>query len=285
VNIPLSAAIALMASPLLPSAPAAVLPAAAPGQVGISAERLERMHALIQGYVDRTKIAGAITLVARDGRIVDLRAYGCRDLEAKLPMQRDTMFRIASMTKLVTAVAVLSLFEEGRFGLDDPIGDYIPELKRMRVLAGGDPDHPKFAEARPITIRHLLTHTSGLTYGDAASPALQPYYSRLEAANPSSLQAFMVEVAKLPLNNQPGDAMHYGISYEVLGRLVEVVSGQPFDAFVHDRILAPLGMRDTYFQVPPVRPILITSAALASPAEAADSFRPRMISRPSDKCC
>ncbi len=229
---------------------AAPLPDTVPAAVGISAERLERLHALVQGYVDRGQLAGVITLIARDGKIADVRTYGSRELEPKLPMQRDTLFRLASMTKLVTAVAVLQLFEEGRFGLEDPVGDYIPELKHMRVLTGGDREHPQFVEARAIMIRHLLTHTSGLAPAGSGASVLQPLYDRVQSAEHTSLQALITDFSGLPLCNQPGDAMHYGESYEVLGYLVQVVSGQPFDAYVHDRIFAPLGMPDTFFQVP-----------------------------------
>jgi CubicO group peptidase (beta-lactamase class C family) len=229
---------------------AAPLPAVAPGVVGISAERLERMHAVVQGFVDRRQLAGAVTLVARDGRIADVRTYGWSDLATKEPMRRDAIFRIASMTKIVTAVAVLQLFEEGRFGLDDPVGDSIPELKHMRVLTGGDAEHPQFAEARPVTIRHLLTHTSGLASDATAAAALRPFYVREAEKTPASLREFVAGVAQLPLGSQPGDAFNYGIGYEVLGYLVEVVSGRTFDQFVRERIFAPLGMPDTGFQVP-----------------------------------
>lgn len=224
--------LALMAALTIRHSVAAPLPATMPVAVGISAERLERLHALVQGYVDRGQIAGVVTLIARDGKIADLRTYGSRDLDAKLPMQRDTLFRLASMTKLVTAVAVLQLFQEGRFGLDDPVGDYIPELQHMRVVTGGDRDHPQLAEARPITIRHLLTHTSGLAVAGPFTPVLQPLYDRLESAEHTSLRALIADFSALPLCNQPGDAMHYGESYEVLGYLVQVVSGQPFEAYV-----------------------------------------------------
>ena len=240
----------LMAAFTLRPGLAAPLPATPPAAVGISAERLARLHDLVQGYVDRGQFAGVVTLIARDGKIADLHTYGSRELDPNLPMQRDTLFRLASMTKLVTAVAVLQLFEEGRFGLDDPVGDYIPELRAMRVLTGGDRAHPQWTEARPITIRHLLTHTSGLAAAGSGAQVLQPLYDQVESAGHTSLRALMADFSTLPLCNQPGDAMHYGASYEVLGYLVQVVSGQPFDAYVHDRVLAPLGMSDTCFQVP-----------------------------------
>lgn len=234
-----------------PSAFAAPLPSVDPAKVGISPERLEILHALIQGKVDRGELAGAVTLIARDGRIADVRAYGWENLETKSPMRRDALFRIASMTKIVTAVAVLTLREQGRLGLDDPIGNYLPELRAMRVAVGGDAVRLELAPARPITIRHLLTHTSGLAAGGPQAAKLQPLYDAAENRVSPSLEARMAGLAQLPLCNQPGDAMYYGASYEVLGRLVEVVSGRPFDRYVRDHLFGPLAMNDSFFQIPP----------------------------------
>ena len=196
-------------------------------------------------------MAGAVTLIARDGRIVDVMSFGWSDLAAHKPMQRDSLFRLASMTKIVTAVAVLTLYEDGRFKLDDPIAQFLPEFGNMQVCVGESPGHLQLVPARPITIRHLLAHTSGLAAGGPGQASLEPLYDRITNQTArSSLQSYMMDLTRVPLCNQPGDAMYYGLSYEVLARLVEVVAGQPFDAFVRDRICGPLGMRDTFFQIP-----------------------------------
>lgn len=204
------------------------------------------MHRLMQGCVDRGEIAGAVTLLAREGRVVDVWTGGARDREARVPMTRDSLFKLASMTKIVTAVAVLQLWEQGRIGLDDPIERYLPEFRNFRVGVG-----ESSVPARAITIRHLLTHTSGLAAAGPDAAALQPAYARVmdRTAYPS-MREYLKTVATLPLCNQPGDAMYYGFSYEVLAGLVEIVSGKPFDRYVHDEICAPLGLQDTFYQIP-----------------------------------
>lgn len=221
-----------------------------PEKEGISSERLERLHARFDDFVRSGKRAGAITLVIRHGKVVDWKTYGYRDLEAKLPMEKDTICRIWSMTKVVTSVAVMMLVEEGKVTLADPVHKYIPELKDMRVLTGGVADRPETVAAeRPITVKHLLTHTSGLTYtwGNDTVPEL---YRRAKIFEGSSLREFVGKVGKLPLIAQPGEKFNYGINIDVLGYLVEVVSGMPFDHFVQTRILEPLQMKDTHFVLP-----------------------------------
>lgn len=230
--------------------PAPPLPLATPESQGMSSERLERLHAEVQGFIDGGKHAGAVTLVARNGKIVDWRAYGKRDLEAGLPMEKDTICRIYSMSKIVTSVAVLILLEEARFKLDDPIGDYLPELARMKVLTGGTAEAPLLADAKaPITVKHLLTHTSGLTYdfGDSLVEKLNRAAKLPEAA---SLSDFVERVSRLPLAHEPGERFTYGVSTDILGALVEKVSGQSFGQFLAERLLRPLGMKDTGFSVP-----------------------------------
>jgi CubicO group peptidase (beta-lactamase class C family) len=230
---------------------AAPLPAADATKAGFSPERLERVHQLVQAFVDDGKYAGAITLIARDGRIVDARAYGYRDFATKLPMERDTLVYIYSLTKVAIAVTTLTLFEEGRFSLDDPVAGYLPEFKHMKVLTGGTMEHPELADARPITIRHLLTHTSGFAYDFTASPTLRPYYERTDIFNHPTLPAFAQALAQIPLNHQPGDAFTYGASFDVLGYLIEKLTGQPLETAMRERVFAPLGMQDTFFVVPP----------------------------------
>jgi CubicO group peptidase (beta-lactamase class C family) len=237
----------LLAGPLA----AAPLPAGDAVAAGFSPERLERVHRLVQGYVDDGKYAGAITLIARDGRIVDVRTYGWRDAAKKLPMERDSLIYIYSLTKPAIAVTVLTLWEEGRFNLDDPVANYLPEFRRMKVLTGGTFEQPELADARPITIRHLLSHTSGFAYDWNAGPALQPYYARADLFKSATMHEFAQALAGIPLSHQPGDAFLYGASFDVLGYLIEVLTKQPLETAMQERLFGPLGMHDTFFLVPP----------------------------------
>ena len=227
------------------------LPAADPAMSGFLRVRLDPMHALVQGLVDEGKYSGAITLITRNGHIVDVRAYGYRDLAAKLPMERDTLCYIYSLTKIAIATTVLNLWEEGRFKLDDPIADYLPEFKAMQVLAGGTIDRPELVTARPITIRHLLSHTAGFAFYFTASSALRPYYERTDLSDFPTLPEFALALVRLPLDHQPGDAFTYGVGYDVLGYLIERLTGQPLETVMRSRVFAPLGMNDTFFAVPP----------------------------------
>jgi CubicO group peptidase (beta-lactamase class C family) len=226
------------------------LPVSSPEKEGMSSERLERLHARFQELTDKGQRAGAITLVLRNGRIADWKTYGYRDVTRKLAMEKDTICRIWSMTKVVTSVAVMMLVEEGKVTLADPVSRFVPELKHMRVLTGGTADAPVLADAtRPITIKHLLTHTSGLTYtwGDDPVPQI---YRKVDIFRAANLKEFAGKVASVPLLAQPGEKYNYGINIDVLGYVVEVASGMPFDRFVQTRILTPLKMNDTHWVVP-----------------------------------
>jgi CubicO group peptidase (beta-lactamase class C family) len=249
----------LKPDPPASSHPLAVIPTATPEDVGMSSERLERIAGSIQEYVRDGRISGGVSLVARHGKVVYLHAVGMADRDARKPMQIDSIFRMCSMTKPITAAAVMILYEEGRFALSDPVSDYLPEFKHMKVL---DPPWPQDKTSppgalvdakRPITIFNLLTHTAGLTY---------PWNARLgkayRDANVSSglsqqegtIGDAVKRLAALPLLFQPGDSWEYSLSDDVLGRLVEVVSGMPFDQFLAQRLFQPLGMKDTYFFPP-----------------------------------
>jgi CubicO group peptidase (beta-lactamase class C family) len=241
--------VVFFASPL----PAVPLPNGDAAAAGFSPERLARIGQLVQGYVDEDKCAGAITLIARDGHIVDVHAYGYRDLAAKRPMERDTLIYIFSLTKVAIAVTTLTLWEEGRFNLDEPVAKYLPEFAHMKVITGGTMEHPELVDARPITIRHLLTHTSGFAYDFTASPALRPYYASTDIFNYPSLPAFAAALAQIPLNHQPGDAFTYGAGFDVLGYLIEKLTGQPLETAMQARVFAPLKMDDTFFVVPPAK--------------------------------
>lgn len=227
---------------------------------GFDPMRLRRLDALIQDHVDRAQIAGGIVYLARDGETVELRSFGEMDRENHRPMTPDAIFRIASMSKAVTTVAVLMLYEEGRFMLNDPVEKYLPAFKGAVVAvpppAGAAPD-VKFVTVpakRPITIRQLLTHTSGLTYGEGLALAeyekakLVGWYF---ADKDETIGDAVNRLAKLPLHHQPGEAWEYGFSTDVLGYLVEVVSGQPLDRFFEERIFRPLRMADACFFLPP----------------------------------
>jgi CubicO group peptidase (beta-lactamase class C family) len=251
-------AVLLVCAPiLLAQRPAPALdlpiPSGRPEDVGLSSERLARLKAAMKGYVDRRELAGIVTLVARHGRVAHLDSVGYRDAEAKAPMTPDTIFRQASMTKPIVAVATLMLFEEGRLQLSDPIAKWLPEFKAMKVLRPGLAGAYTTAPAQtPITVRHLLTHTSGVQGGDGV---LLPAYEKIapRTVPKDTLGAFVTRLAAMPLNFEPGTEWHYGAAgngLAVAGRLVEVISGQSLDQFLTERMLRPLKMNDTYFYLP-----------------------------------
>ena len=229
---------------------------AKPEDLGFSGKRLERINAVMQRYVDEKKLAGVITLVARRGTVVHLGECGMADIEASKPMQSDTIFRIYSMTKPITSTAVLMLMEEGRLRLADPVAQYIPGFKDVKVLDNAPGSGVRQVNAdRPITIRDLMTHTAGLSYGfdDVYIDELyrKHIWGPMEANPDLTLADWMGELTKLPLAYQPGTRFRYSVATDVLGYLVQVISGMPFDAFLKQRIFEPLGMIDTDFWVPP----------------------------------
>jgi CubicO group peptidase (beta-lactamase class C family) len=226
------------------------LPLSTPEKEGFSAARLQRLHRHFQSLADSGERPGAVTMIVRNGRIVDWRAYGLRDVEARLPMEKDTIVHIYSMTKPITSVAVMMLVEEGKLSLDGRADKFIPEFKDLKVYAGGTVERPVLAEpARPITIKHLLTHTSGLTYG-WGNDNVSALYRKADPLGAPSLKEFIARLAKLPLAFHPGERYEYSVSIDVLGYIVEVVSGEPFDQFVEKRITGPLKMTDTHFRLP-----------------------------------
>lgn len=230
------------------------LPVVRPEKVGLSSQRLERLDKVMNDYVRQGKLPGAVTLIARHGKIAHFQAYGLMDIEAKKPMQKNTMFRIASMSKAVTSVAVMILYEEGNFLLTDPVSKFIPEFENPRVLRT-DPNTGAYTlvpARREITIRNLLNHTSGITYGDGP---LAQYYKPAGMTvgltpTEGTIGQMIKKLGKLPLISHPGEEFHYGMSVDVLGYLVEVVSGMTFDEFLKQRIFSPLQMNDTYMILP-----------------------------------
>ncbi len=220
-----------------------------PETVGLSSDRLARIHATMQRYIDRHEIAGAVTLVARHGHIAWFDSQGTIDLQSKKPMPKDAMFRIASMTKPLTSVAAMMLYEQGYFQLNDPVSKWIPEFKHMQVAVSTGASFKTVPAEREITIRHLLTHTSGLSSPYVSPGFVVSEYNRLVASRTpdETVGDFTKKLAKLPLEFQPGSAWAYGPSTDVLGYLVEVISGMPLDRFFEEKIYKPLGMTDTYF--------------------------------------
>jgi Beta-lactamase class C and other penicillin binding proteins len=224
-----------------------------PAAAGFSRERLDTLHRNLRDVVDAGKYSGYILALARDGEIVDFRAHGHRDLEARAPMQKDSIVKIFSMSKIITSTAVLMLMEEGRLRLGDPAEKYLPALANRKVLTGGTADAPELTDAtRPFTIRDLLTHTAGYYYDEAWSSDAVPgeLMRRAKIWEASSLDDFIQRLANVPLHEQPGTRYRYGINTDILGAIVEKVSGQPLDQFLQQRIFAPLNMRDTSFWVP-----------------------------------
>ena len=249
----LAAGLTVAAQQAAPPATAAPARQSAPAAVGVSAERFQRLHQGMQRFVDRKEVSGIVTLVTRDGRTADMHAVGLQDVDSKTPMRTDTIFRIASMTKPITSVAIMMLYEEGKLLLTDPVSKFIPGFKSMQVLEQGA-DKP-VAARRPISIRDLLTHRSGITYGFINGGAVGNGYRKngvvdgLSATTLTTAEAIN-KLAAEPLVAQPGSAYNYSLSTDVLGRVVEVASGQPFEAFLRERIFRPLKMNDTDFVVP-----------------------------------
>jgi CubicO group peptidase (beta-lactamase class C family) len=225
-----------------------------PEDLGLSADRLARIEPFFRRtYVDTGKLAGLVSLVARRGQVAHLAAFGRADVAAGTPMATDTIFRIYSMTKPIVSVALLTLYEEGLFQLDDPVSRFIPSWADLKVWSDGTPDNwtVTFPE-REMQIRDLLTHTSGLTYGFMNRHPLDALYRRrgVEREGAATLQEMIDKLAGLPLRFSPGTQWSYSVATDVCGYLCEVISGMPLDRFLAERIFVPLGMADTGFHVP-----------------------------------
>lgn len=230
-----------------------------PATVGVSVDRLQRIDHFIQKYIDDKRFNGATTIIVRDGKIVYHKAMGYFNTAEKIPMRTDHIFRIASMSKPIVSAGAMILYEEGRFLLDEPISKYIPEFKNPQVLDTyntADTTYTTRPAKREITIRDVLSQSSGIGYAQIGSDKANAIYYKnyinggIGTPN-STLKEMIPRLAKLPLFNNPGEAYLYGLNTDVLGYLIEVVSGMPLDKFLTDRIFAPLGMKDTYFFLPP----------------------------------
>lgn len=238
-----------------------------------SPEQFEQVHSLMQGYVDQEKIPGIITTVAQRGQLIHFACFGWSDQEANQPMQLDTIMRLYSMTKPITSVAVLMLYEEGHFQLDDPVARFLPALAGMKVCRTATTSGLQLVEPdRAMTIRDLLLHTSGLPSPASEGSPVEQLYHQADPSRSDRTLAEMVQIlGELPLMDQPGSTWRYGMSLDVLGHLIEVVADMPLDAFLEQRIFAPLGMQDTGFSVPPEKHALL--AAVYGPAAGGELAR------------
>ncbi len=223
-----------------------------PETVGFSSERLEHLHAALQQTVDKKQLAGVVTILARHGKVVDFRTYGQRDMASGTAMTKDTIFRDYSMTKPVTGVAMMMLYEQGKWLPSDPIAKYIPEFEHLKVFKGAtadgklilvDPDHPP-------TLSELMSHTAGFTYGFFGETPVDHMYRDANLFGSKSLKEFIDKLAGIPLTYQPGKGWTYSVSMDVEGYIVEKLSGKTLPDFMHDQIFAPLGMKDAGFYVP-----------------------------------
>ncbi len=222
-----------------------------PQSVGLNEERLALIPPHLNRYVDEGKIPGYLVMVARQGRPAFLHRYGLRNVEAGLPVEEDTIFRFYSMTKPITSVALLMLYEQGLFQLNDPVSRFIPEFKQMEVYVSGEGENMVTRPPeREVSIRDLFTHTAGLTYGFVGGHPVADLYTQRNIQG-GTLQEMVEHLAELPLLFDPGTKWNYSVATDVLGYLVEVISGQPLDTFFDERIFQPLGMVDTGFYVPP----------------------------------
>ena len=243
------AALAVLASsPLLLSKD---LPSAKPEDVGLSSERLARMNKAIHAYVDAGRTPGVVTLIARHGKVVHVDAYGKADLTSGRATRADDIFRMYSMTKPITSVALLTLYEEGKFQLTDPLSKYFPAFADVKVLTGVGPGGAMLLDSprRPITIQDVFRHTAGFTYGFFGGSPVDKMYQDANVFG-VGLDDLMTKVAKMPLLYQPGDRWVYSVAHDVQAALVEKLSGQKFDAYVQQRIFTPLGMQDSMFRIP-----------------------------------
>jgi CubicO group peptidase (beta-lactamase class C family) len=240
-------------APAQPGSPQSTdLPMASPESVGFSSQRLENLHALMQQVIDAKQIPGAVTILARHGKVVDYRTYGVMDLASGVPMTKDAIFRDFSMTKPVTGVAMMILFEEGKWLPTDPIAKYVPEFAHLKVFKGmgtngqmllEDPNHPP-------TMAELMSHTAGFTYRFFGDTPVDQMYRDAKLFDSANLEEFIGKLAKLPLVYQPGTAWRYSVSMDIEGYIVEKLSGESLPDFMREHIFEPLGMKDAGFYVP-----------------------------------
>ncbi|RYF94986.1 MAG: class A beta-lactamase-related serine hydrolase [Caulobacteraceae bacterium] len=241
-----------VATPVLAQGRPAALAPARPESVGFSSERLAKLDATMKALVDRGAVPGVVTYVARHGKVVHQSIYGKADLATGAPLKEDTLYRMYSQTKPVTGVAMMILFEEGRWKLDEPVTKYVPEFNDLKVYKGVDAKGKPILEpiARSATMREIMSHTAGFAYGLTTDNPVDKAYRDSGLLASANLHEVMVEASKLPLASQPGEAWRYSIAVDIQGYIVEKLSGQSLPDFMESRIFKPLGMKDTAFWVP-----------------------------------
>ena len=250
-----AAALLLAASVLAPAfASEPELQHAKPADVGLDPAGLEKLNETMHGMVDGGQLAGVVTMVSRKGKVVHFDAYGKRDIENGLPVEKDTIFRIYSMTKPIIGVALMTYYDEGRFTLDDPVSKFIPEFADLKVAKKDGPDGMPITEDadHPMTMRELMSHTAGLTYGLFSQSQVDTLYVNANILDfNQSLKDMIDKLAKIPLRQQPGSMWHYSVAVDVQGYVLEVLAGKPLDEVLNERLFGPLGMTDTAFWVEP----------------------------------
>jgi len=232
--------------------------AVTPEAAGFSSQRLKRIDTVLKEYVDQGRMNGAVAMIIHDGKIAYYKSFGYNDVDTKTPLPKDDIFRIASQTKAITSVAIMMLYEEGKFMLDDPVSEFIPEFKHPRVLDKynkADTSYTTVPAKREITIRDLLTHTSGIGYAQIGSPEANAIYAKAGIVGGIGVDKIILAdkmklLGSMPLFHQPGERWTYGLNSDLLGYLVEVISGMNLNEFFRKRIFEPLGMKDTYFYLP-----------------------------------
>ncbi len=230
---------------------------ARPADVGMDPTGLEKLDAAMHGMVDDGKLAGVVTMVARKGKLVHFDAYGKRDIDNGVPVEKDTIFRIYSMTKPIIGVALMTYHDEGRFTLDDPVSKFIPEFEGLKVAKEDGPDGMPVLEdaVHPMTMRELMSHTAGLTYGLFSQSQVDTLYTKAGVITDpdQNLKDMIDKLAKIPLRQQPGSMWHYSVAVDVQGYILEVLAGKPLDEVLNERLFGPLGMKDTAFWVEPAK--------------------------------
>ena len=281
------AALLLMKTPVFGSDEP--LPRGKPEEVGFSSQRLARIGAVLQEDIDNGRIPGAVIAVARHGKLVLFEAYGWRNKDARVPMTTDTIFNVASMTKPMTAVGALMLYEQGRLLMDDPLAKYFPPFADARVAArdaNGDPTAETVPAQRKITIQDLFRHTSGIIYGGRGSTVVHKMYPEgSAAASTMTGEAFAGKLASLPLLHQPGAVWDYGFGLDLLGLTIEQIAKQPLGAYLQDNLWRPLGMDDTGFYIPPEKASRYAKPLAADPLSGKpQSIAPDLTQKPGFDC-
>jgi CubicO group peptidase (beta-lactamase class C family) len=247
-HAPAVVVLAIFFSSFFLSVPLQAFERSTPEAEGLSSAQLERLSEMASAYVSEGRVPGMVNLVMRNGKVVHFEATGTRGADDETPMQRDDLFRIYSMTKPITSVAAMQLYEQGKFHLSDPVTKFIPELKDLEVL---DEAGHLVPVLRDMTMHQLLMHTAGMSYGfDASYDVVDRMYVAADLPASKDLDEFVLRLAKLPLRSQPGDLYHYSVAVDVTGLVVQRLSGKRLDHYVRDHILAPLKMHDTFFEVP-----------------------------------